>query len=87
MISMTYGILPSREQFDAAWEKKFVFDGETYPMSFGNDKRVGSCLLSREELWEELCAAHAKFHSDNGENEMAGQWCSDVLSILGIEWV
>lgn len=87
MLSLTFGVLPSREQFNLAFDvscPKGTF-------SFGNDKRVGTCELDCDELWEELTNAH--FHDLKARERASegpvfyGEWCADVLYCLGIEWI
>ncbi len=79
--SMTYGVMPSREEFSEA------FGDEVY-FSFGNDPRVGTVKLTEDELWEELQKALAEFEeSDYPYSEEAGHWVSTVLDVLGFEWV
>lgn len=89
MITMTYGVMPSREQFDAACLE--VEDGDPpqacvadQGFPFENDKRVGSDRLTPDELWAEL--GRAKSEYDAGD-EASGDWCSGVLGCLGFEWV
>lgn len=81
MVSMTFGVMPSEDQFDAACERTGVADEG---FSFGNDRRVGNCVLSARELWRELQAACEEFL---GGDDAAGDWCSSVLGCLGFEWV
>lgn len=89
--TLTYGVLPSREEFETAFDQyvpgiRFEFD---------NDPRVGTCALTASELWEELVKAREeslgvcsiKAPHAPCSIEAAGQWCSDVLSVLGFEWV
>jgi len=83
---MTYGNLPTREVFDRQFAE-LVSDGE---FRFGNDKRVGTCALSPDELWAEIQKAHAEWdgpQADADKQDEAGEWCSTVLECLGIEWV
>lgn len=87
---LNYGDMPTREQFDTAWDKTFQFAGEMF--AFGNDKRVGTCKLTREQVWDELNEAHSEWKNDgsqitNGYAGDAGDWCSCVLGVLGIEWI
>ena len=89
MISMTYGVMPSREQFDAACREH---DPDDPPQAcvaeqgfrFGKDKRVGDAHLTPDELWAELGRAKAEY--DAGD-EASGDWCSSVLGCLGFEWI
>lgn len=85
MRTLTYGVLPTREEFETAFDQyvpgiRFEFD---------NDPRVGTCELTASELWQELEDAvgaweSARYHKTR---EAAGQWCSAVLSVLGFKWV
>lgn len=78
LYSMTYGVMPSREQFDEAWDKAGIDK-----FRFGNDPRLGNDALSQDELWDELnLVLDEENHSDN-----EGSWVGDVLYALGIEWV
>ena len=79
--SMTYGVMPSREEFSEA------FGDEVY-FAFGNDPRVGTAKLTEDELWDELQKALAVYEeSDYPYSEAAGDWVSTVLDVLGFEWV
>jgi len=82
--SMTFGVMPTRAQFDECWEREVV--GQ---FAFGNDERVGTCELSQDELWEELNAAHSQWveTTEDDEWEETGSWMSSVLYCLGIEWI
>ena len=85
MQTMTYGVMPSREAFEAAFDRAEAFAGKL-TFSFGNDKRVGTCEMTCSELWEELCEAHREWEQ-GASNDEAGDWCSAVLGTLGFEWV
>mgnify|MGYP001585749417 CR=1 FL=1 len=83
--SMTYGVLPSYDEFtDAFYE---VVEGSRF--SFGNDPRVGTDSLSAKELWAELQRAVNEYETNNDDDEAdaAGSWASDVLGVLGFEWI
>lgn len=96
MITMTYGTMPSRENFDFALIRENAESG----YKFNNDSRVGTCVLTADQLWKEL--QEALFQYNQGDNwlstidydkddfelaEVAGNWCSCVLETLGFEWV
>ncbi len=81
-LSMTYGILPAYWEYSSKYLAE-IGDGEGF--RFGNDKRVGTCTLTCDELWTELVKAHGEF-SETGD-EAAGDWCSSVLGLLKIEWI
>jgi hypothetical protein len=84
-LTMTHGQMPTREQYDVAWDRTAEGEGLRDGLfHFGNDPRMGTCALKRDELWGELeTAAHLQ---DHGADD-AGDWCSRVLLCLGIEWV
>lgn len=96
--SMTFGVMPTREEFDEACREH---DPEDPPEAcvadqgfrFGNDPRVGDAHLTADELWEELQRAFAEYQAvdgssdDGGDPERAGDWCSSVLGQLGFEWI
>lgn len=85
MKSMTYGTLPTREEFDAAFEEKCP----SGLFAFGNDPRVGTCKLNCSGLWDELNEAIlGDFDSQNPKLvEESGDWASLVLYSLGFEWI
>lgn len=95
--TMNYGEIPTREAFDAAFERECP-NG----FQFGNDPYVGFATLDSDDTWAELEAQLATW--ENGEHdsdcpgdgecsghgcpcEEAGSWCSCVLGCLGFEWV
>lgn len=87
--TMTYGTMPTREQFDAGC--LLVDDGDPpeacvlhQGFRFGNDGRLGDAHLTADELWKELWVAKEEY--DVG-HQSSGDWLSDVLGCLGIEWV
>lgn len=91
--SMTYGELPTREQYDDAWSA-LESAGELRHglFTFGNDPRLGDVSLSRDELWKEICRAHKEYmgllEDDTDQDpEEVGSWLSSVLSCLNFEWV
>lgn len=104
MITMTYGIMPSREDFDSAMARmnslrEFNYSG----FKFNNDSRVGTCVLTADQLWKELQEALTQWERGDSPQdkpvtdyineleftraENAGHWCSCVLETLGFEWV
>lgn len=95
--SMTYGTLPSREEFETAFDALFDSDDSRVThgaarFTFTNDPRVGTCMLTANELWCELEKAQKEWYDWTSTRtevaaEAAGQWCSDVLGILGFEWI
>ena len=87
----TYGTMPTREEFDQCWDARMAEEGASDGFHFGNDKRLGTCTLSQDELWEELQKAHREWngaldHNDDSEHVL-GDWISCVLGVLGFEWV
>jgi hypothetical protein len=91
--SMTFGVMPTREQFDEAWRKTGEEASELRSdcFHFGNDKRLGTDVLTQDELWNELVKARAKYDRLDGEindfPDEVGDWISSVLGQLGIEWI
>jgi len=97
MITMTFGTMPSREQFDSQYAKKMG----TFGYRFHNDSRVGTCEMSQDQLWNELQKALDQYnqgddHKPDQDHENwdelcrandAGTWCSCVLETLGFKWV
>lgn len=77
MHSMTYGKLPDKSLFIAAFEKECP-DGH---YKVGNDKYFGDHCFSCEELWRQIVA------SVTSEDIGLLDWASCVLFTLGIEWV
>jgi hypothetical protein len=91
MISMTFGEMPTRDQFDSQFQR-FEDQNGIDLFRFGDDKRLGNCSLTRNELWAELEKVHAEYSTllaDDGEDdpEDVGQWLSCVLEVLGFEWI
>ena len=83
---LTYGVLPSRDVF----EERFDQVCPNGKFSFSRDDRVGTCELSSRDLWQEILIAHTVFALTTSEDNLsqdAGSWVSDVLCILGIEWI
>jgi hypothetical protein len=60
-ITLTYGVLPTEDQFEIGWDEAFSESGGN-EFRFVNDKRVGNTWLNRFELWAELQKAVAEFH-------------------------
>jgi hypothetical protein len=97
---LTYGVLPTREQFEDAFEGDLGSDG-VYQIR--NCKRVGNSNFTCAELWAELNDAvnesqagtcEGEWADDNrsyeqiqADEDAAGDWASAVLQTLGIEWV
>ena len=79
--SMSYGVLPTKEEFDAAFDEECP-SGQ---FRFGNDPIVGNSTLTCDELWEELQYEHEVW--ETAGNEESGDWCSSVLTVLGFEWI
>ncbi len=94
-LTLTRGEMPTREQFDAQWDAntpRRKDDGQE-GFAFGNDKRLGCCVLSRDELWAELQKAIAEYGrfldgvAGDPDPEITGNWISCVLETLHIEWI
>jgi hypothetical protein len=100
MKSMRYGTLPSKEEFVESFERLegLPSDGK---FRIRNDPYYGTDDLTVYELWAAVQKACRTWeqgsaeptdeeHTDNqsfADAEQAGDFCSAVLGILGIEWV
>lgn len=85
--TMTFGVMPTREAFDAACAEPDPENGrsvDNHGFHFGGDPRVGTDTLTPTELWTELGKAHAEYEAGR---ESSGDWLSGVLGCLGFEWV
>lgn len=97
--SMTGGIMPTREDFDRAFD---AVCSDTGKFEFGNDPFIGNDALNASELWRELntqlathnegehdpeCPGDGSCPGEGCPSEDAGSWCSSVLGILGFEWI
>ena len=80
-LSLTFGEMPSREQFDAAWDETAAREREESPgglgvrtgtFGFGRDPRMGDCRLTRDELWDELVKAHGEYVQEDGPEDAGG---------------
>lgn len=81
---VTGGTMPSFEDFEGRFD--VVCPNGLFP--FTNDKRVGDESLTVYELWDELHTVwETRNNGKKGDFERAYSWCSDVLGILGWEWV
>lgn len=92
--TLTYGEMPSEDEFMQAWDILEQSGGlRNGKFQFGNDPRVGNAEFSSYELWEELSQAHTEWESQTSDDlsetdpEETGMWISNVLSILGFEWI
>jgi hypothetical protein len=87
--SMTYGVLPTREEFEEAFSATCgvasVAIANERACAFTDDPRVGTCELTCSELWAEITRARAEWTDEH--NERPEGWISDVLGVLGFEWV
>lgn len=95
MKSMTYGILPSRVEFEAAFETQCA-DGYAVRLN-GRDADildwVGTVSDSHgtwdvDEAWETLALLTNCFNEgDPYASEYAGNLASCILETLGFEWI
>lgn len=90
--TMTFGILPSYPQFEAA----FKAECPTGTFAFGRDKRVGTCNMNCEGLYCAVEDAIREYEQSDESSEDESDadfvnrpeiWASGILSILGFEWV
>lgn len=79
--SMTYGTLPNRNEFIAAFDEVCADTGR---FEVRRDPFHGDHDFTSEGLWAALKLAVSDF--ENGR-DAAGEWASAVLSVLGFEWV
>lgn len=82
LYSMTYGIMPTRDQFEDGWHAKReagALAGNHF--YFGQDSRVGTCMLNEFEVWEYL----EKALDENTPESL--EWIASVLRYLDIDWV
>ena len=94
LMTKTHGVMPTREEFEWLWETTDA-NGELRDGVFhiGNDKRMGTCALTQDQLWNELqkayhevCIEYAE-PEDLSQAEQTDDWISSVLGCLGLEWV
>lgn len=76
----TYGVLPDWEEFSSRYSD-VCGDGE---FSGTNDPYLGNYSFTESELHDQLEAAVSEW--EDGD-DMAGDWASAVMTVLGIEWV
>ncbi len=79
---MTYGVMPTRDEFDDAFDKKCGAGG-TYKISNDRGGRDGD--WDNRLLWHLLHEQMVAYNEE--ENEEAGDFVSAVLSTLGFEWI
>lgn len=94
--SLTYGVLPSREEFDAAFDEE-VPGGSFEIMSgelMGSRLPVPDGGYSADELWDVLEGIVGSdtlwdgVDQEPGPEDEAGlQFASNILSVLGFEWI
>jgi len=95
MISMTYGELPTRQEFEAAWEAE---DLDCYRVRLNSRDSdildwagvgVDPCGdWDPDETWAALTALTACWDSgDPYAGDVAGDLASSILSTLGFEWI
>jgi hypothetical protein len=78
--SMTYGVLPSQESFDHAFDEE-VPKGK---YNVGNDPILGTDSFNASELWKVLEVLTEQFHEGD---DQAGDTASSILYTLGFEWI
>jgi hypothetical protein len=81
MKSMTYGVMPSWTEFEAAFDREVP--GGTYRIR--NDKGGADGDYTARKLYE-LVKAQARDH-ELGLDDEAGDFASAVLETLGFEWI
>lgn len=92
MQSMTYGTLPTREEFDAAFERECpkgfnVMLGATDSEAC-DGFNFGDGTYTADELWDVITRVIAYWEcGPAGEAEAAMDLMSSAMRILGFEWV
>ncbi len=90
MQTSSWGILPSRAEFDALFEAEM--GDARYEIRHGSPGplwRPRAGLYSRSELWEllqRLMQAEADMDWE-GKEDTPGNWASSILYTLGWEWI
>lgn len=79
---MTYGQMPTREEFDAAFEE-ICPDGY---FKFGNDPIYGDSWVTASDLWAKMNSIMESAIAPDEDAEQV-DWVGDVLNVLGFEWV
>ena len=87
LMAKTHGVMPTREEFECLWETTDA-NGELRDgvFHFGNDKRVGTCHFTENQLWDELqkayhevCVAYAEPEAEFGDPaEQTDDWISST---------
>lgn len=78
MVRLTYGVLPTREEF----QRRFAEECPGGRCVVHEDRRLpGDCTF--DELWQEILRAHGEYRAGSGD---AGDWLSGTLSCFGFEW-
>lgn len=83
--SMTYGVLPSFEEFSVAFDE--CVNGDKYRFRNMKSNFVGDEDLPKDALWELLQDLVAVHNSDDVSSEEAGDLASSILSTLEFEWI
>lgn len=84
--ALTFGVLPSYDRFS----ELFTASCPDGMFDFERDERLDTCSVTCSELWDELNCALGDWNGEDRSEagrDAAGQWCSDVLSCLGVEWI
>ena len=81
MHSMTYGNLPSKIEFEFAFD--WECQGSKYVIS--NHRVLGHREYSGPELWELLVELVNAWNYEGDEE--AGELASSILETLGFEWI
>jgi hypothetical protein len=82
MLFIKRGTIPTREEFDKAWDTQTP---DKHYLEF-DDSRVGACSLPRNQIYQELKYAHLDWSNCTSESLEAYNWMCHILEILKISW-
>lgn len=83
--TLTYGVLPSRRDFDIAMgDQRFRIQLGASDSRAADGTSIGDGSYGPDELWKGLGQLVRKFERGS---EPAGDLAASILSTLGFEWV
>jgi hypothetical protein len=85
MISLTFGVMPTREQFAECFSREVP--GGVYRIR--NDKLMGDADFDEQELWDEINehVSAPDWLNTLGDDTSIESLISCILYTLGIEWI
>jgi len=82
------GLIPTNQQFITSW---ISYQYDKY--CFVNDDRMGTCILNRDQLWNEILTIYNEMieieaapYFDSRLFIHRYEWLKKVLGSLGINW-